>query len=71
MVNPLVVTQNSKGLLVQFDCPHCYASIKIEYNNPGEMPEFLFCPTCGEREETRPLNLDDPEYDYLDDEWDE
>ena len=35
------------------------------------MPEFLFCPSCGEREERAPLNFDDPEYDYLDDEWDE
>lgn len=56
---------------MNFECPHCYASVKIEYINPNEMPEFLFCPSCGEREERAPLNFDDPEYDYLDDEWDE
>lgn len=70
MENLLEAIQNSKGLYVNFECPHCYASVYIKYTNPDERPESIFCPTCGIREEIEPLNFDDVDWDTGDD-WDE
>ena len=69
MVNPLVVIQNLKGLFVIFDCPHCYVSVEIKYDNPEEKPENLFCPSCGIKEEIEPLDFED-NIDWEED-WDE
>ena len=52
-----------------FDCPHCYVSVEIKYDNPEEKPENLFCPSCGIKEEIEPLDFED-NIDWEED-WDE
>ena len=54
---------------MQFDCPHCYVTVEIKYDNPEEQPENLFCPSCGIQEEIEPLDFED-NIDW-DEDWDE
>ncbi len=55
---------------MNFECPHCYASVYIKYAAPDERPESLFCPTCGIKEEIAPLDYDDVNFGD-DADWDE
>lgn len=53
-----------------FDCPHCYVTVEIKYDNSEDKPESIFCPSCGVKEEIEPLDFDNIDFEE-EDLWDE
>jgi predicted RNA-binding Zn-ribbon protein involved in translation (DUF1610 family) len=70
MENLLEAIRNSKGSSVVFDCPHCYVTVEIKYENSEDKPESIFCPSCGVKEEIEPLDFDNIDFEE-EDLWDE
>ena len=53
------------------ECPHCYTSVKLNWEYPEQAPENIFCPNCGVKEELDPLDFDNVDFEEDDDVWDE
>lgn len=55
---------------MNFECPHCYASVKLSWEYSEQIPENIFCPSCGVKEEIEPLDFDNIDFEE-EDLWDE
>ncbi len=53
-----------------YDCPHCYASFKLNWEYSDQEPDNIFCPNCGEKAELESLDFDTVDFDD-EDLWDE
>ena len=56
---------------INHECPHCYTSVKLNWEYPEQAPENIFCPNCGVKEELDPLDFDNVDFEEDDDIWDE